>query len=71
MNCLDKQLFLLSKLKGRLHGLTGSVIGHISVAAGFKSQLGYVRRVFHLSLLLITFAGRSGHLAYLVHKSGR
>jgi len=29
-----------------------------------------VRRVFHLSLHLITFAGRSTHLAYLVDKSG-
>jgi len=27
--------------------------------------------LFRLSLRLITFGGRSAHLAYLVHKSGR
>ena len=32
---------------------------------------GYVRRVFHLSLSLITFGGCPAHLAYLVDKSGR
>jgi len=30
-----------------------------------------VRRVFHLSLRLIIFGGRSVHLAYSVYKSGR
>jgi len=46
-------------------------LGHRSIAPGFKPRLGYVRRVFHLSLHLITFGGHSSHLAYLVHKSGR
>ena len=54
-----------------LHGLTGRVVGHISIAPGFKPQLGYVRRMFHISLRLITLGGRSALLAYLVHKSGR
>ena len=31
----------------------------------------YARKLFHLSLRLMTFGGRSAHLAYLVHKSGR
>jgi len=47
-----------------LGGLSGSIVGHISISAGFKSRPVYIRRVFHLSLHLIT------HLAYLVHKSG-
>jgi len=38
---------------------------------GFKPWPGYVRRVFHLSLRLITFRVRSAHLVYLVHKGGR
>ena len=54
---------------GRLHGLTGSAGGHRSIAPGFKPRPGYIRRVFHLSLRLITFEGRSDHLAYLVHKT--
>jgi len=36
----------------------------------FESQRGHTWRMFHLLLLLITFGGHSGHLAYLVHKSG-
>ena len=54
-----------------LYRLTGSAVGRISIAPGFKPRLGYFRRVFHLSLRLITFGGRSAHLAYLVQKSGR
>ena len=53
-----------------LHGLTGSAVGHGSIAPGFKSRPGYVRRVFHFSLRLITFGNCLAHLAYLVHKSG-
>jgi len=53
------------------HGLTGSAIGHRSIAPGFKPRPSYVRRVFRLSLWLITFGDRSTHLAYLVPKSGR
>ena len=48
-------------LRGCLHGLTGSMISHISIAPGFKLQPGYVRRVFHLSFYLITFVGRPAH----------
>ena len=48
-----------------------STVGHKSIAPGFKPWLGYVRRVFHLSLHRITFGGHWAHLAYLVHKSGR
>ena len=54
-----------------LHGLTGSAVGHISIAPGFKPRPGYARRLFHLSLRLFTFGGRSAHLAHLVHKNGR
>jgi len=58
-----------SFLKGRLDGLTGSMVSHRSIAPGFKTQPGYVRRLFLVSLHLITFGGRLLHLAYLVHKS--
>ena len=37
-----------------IHDLTGSVVCHRSIARGFKPRLGYVRRVFRLSLRLIT-----------------
>ena len=53
------------------HDLTYSGVSHRSLAPGFKHRPGYVRRVFHLSLPLITFGNRSAHLACLVHKSGR
>ena len=53
-----------------IHGLTGSAVGHRSIAPGFKSRLDYIIRMFHLSLLFSTVGGRSGHLAYLVHKRG-
>ena len=56
---------------GRLYSLTGSVVGHISIAPGFKRRPDYVRSVFHLSLRLVIFGGRSAHLAYLLHKIGR
>ena len=56
---------------GRLHGLTGSADGHRSIAPGLNPRPDYVRRVFHLSLPLVTFGGRSAHFVYLVHKSGR
>ena len=55
---------------GRLHVLSCSAVGHKSIAPGFKLCMGYVSRVFHLSLRLITFGGRSAHLAYLVRISG-
>ena len=52
-----------------LHGLTSRVVGHRSIAPGFKSRPGYVRMVFHLSLRLITVGGRSAHLDNPVHQS--
>ena len=61
---------ILRIYQGCFHGLSFSVVGHRSIATGFKPRPGYVRRVFHLSLRLVTFGGRSAHLAYLVHKSG-
>ena len=42
----------------------------MSIAPGLKHRPGYVRRVFHLSLRLINYGGRSAQLAYRVHKSG-
>jgi len=48
-----------------------STVGHRCIAPGFKPRPGCTRRVFHLSLRLITIEGRSCYLAYLVHKSGR
>ena len=56
---------------GCLHGLTGSMVNHRSIAPGFKPWPDYVRRVFYLWLCLIIFGGHSAHLAYFVHKSGR
>ena len=50
---------------------TSSAGGHRSIAPGFKLRPGYVRRLFHLSLRLITFGGRSAHLAYHVDNSDR
>ena len=49
------------------HSLTGNTVGHMSTALGFKPLIGYVRKVFHLSLCLITF---EDHSAHHVHKSG-
>ena len=57
-------------IAGCLHSLTGSVADHKSILPGFEPRPGYVRRLFHLSLYLISFGGQSVHLAYLVHKSG-
>jgi len=37
----------------------------------FESRRGHIWRLFRLSLRFITFVGRSIHLAYVVHKSGR
>ena len=53
---------------GRFHGLTGTAVGHWSIAPGFKPRPGYIGKLFHLSLRLVTC--RSAHLAYLVHRSG-
>ena len=50
---------------------SGSVLDYISLPPVFESLRGHMWRVFHLWLRFITFGGRSAHLAYLVHKSGR
>ena len=62
---------LFSKYVGRLiyiyiyiyiwwfHGLTVSMVGHKSIAPGFKPQPGYVIRVFHISLRLITHSAHT------------
>ena len=62
---------LFQWLLGHFRGLTDSVVGYRSIAPGFKPLPDFVRRVFHLSLRLITFGGLSAHLAYRVHKSDR
>ena len=49
---------------------SGSVLDHSSLPPVFESRRGHIWRLFRLSLRLITFGGRSAHLAYLVHKSG-
>jgi len=49
---------------GHFHGLTLSPVGNRSIASGFEPQLGYVRRMFHLSVHLITFGCRSAYLTY-------
>ena len=41
----------------------GSAVGYRSIALGFKPRSGYVRRVFHLLLRLITVGGPSARLA--------
>ena len=56
---------------GRLRGPVGSALDHRSLPPEFESRRGQIWRVFHLSLRFITFGGRSAHLAYHVHKSGR
>jgi len=58
-------------VQGRLRGLTGSAAGHRYTTPGFNPRPGYVRRVFNLSLRLITFRGRSVYFPYPVHKYGR
>ena len=50
---------------------SGSVLDYRSLPPVFESRRGHIWRLFRLSLRLITFGGRSAHLAYLVHKSGR
>jgi len=48
----------------------GNVLDHRSLPPVFEFQHGHIWRLFHLWLRLITFRGRSAHLAYHVHKSG-
>ena len=49
---------------------SGSVLDHRSLPRVFEPRRGHIWRLFRLSLRLITFGGRSAHLAYHVHKSG-
>jgi len=49
----------------------GSVLDYLSLPPVFESRRGHIWKAFHLWLRLITFGGRSDHLAYLVHKNGR
>jgi len=48
-----------------------SLLDHRSLPPVFESRHGHIWRVFHLWACFITFEGRSAHLAYHVHKSGR
>ena len=50
---------------------SSSVLDHRSLPPGFESRSGHIWRLFHLWLRLIISGGRSAHLAYYVHKSGR
>jgi len=50
---LQKIYWRLWGIHGAPHGLTGSTVGHRSIAPVFKPWPVYVRRVFHLSLRLI------------------
>ena len=50
---------------------SGSVLDHRSLPHVFESRRGHIWRLFRLLLRLTTFGGRSAHLAYFVHKSGR
>jgi len=54
-----------------LRGLIGSALDHRSLPPEFESRVGHIWRVFHLSLRFFTVGGRSAHLVYHVHKSGR
>ena len=65
------QLILVQHATGAPPWSSGSVLDHRSLPPVFKSWRGHIWRLFRLSLRLITFGGRSAHLAYLVHKSGR
>ena len=57
----------LNKIKRRLHGLIGSVLGQRYITRGFKPQSVYIRRVFHLSIRLITYEGRSANRPIHLH----
>jgi len=49
----------------------GSVLDYRWLPPVFESRREHIRSLFHLRLRFITFWGRSAHLAYHVHKSGR
>ena len=55
----------------RFGGLIGSSLDNRSLPPEFESRRGHMWRMFHLWLLFIILGGRSAHLTYYVHKSGR
>ena len=58
---------MIKLLVGRLRGLTGSALDHISLPPEFESRRGHIWGVFHLWFRFITFGDRSAHLTYHVH----
>jgi len=50
---------------------SSSVLDHKSLPPMFESRCGHIWNLFHIWLRFITFWGRSAHLAYHMHKSGR
>ena len=64
------QLVELQKTVRAPRGLADSAVGHRSIAPGFKPRPGYIKKIFHLTFCLITFGGRSAHLASIMHKRG-
>jgi len=60
-----------SSLSGVPPWSSGSLLDHRSLPPIFESRRGHIWRLFRLWLHLITFGGRSAHLAYPVHKRGR
>ena len=78
MWCFHSYIYRLSVFMWCFHSYiwappwsSSSVLDYRSLPPMFKSRRGHIWRLFRLWLCLITFGGRSAHLAYLVHKSGR
>ena len=66
-----RQRMVPEMVSGLFFFYCGSVLDHRSLPPVFESQHGNIWRLFRLRLRLITFGGRSAHLACHVHKSGR
>jgi len=62
---------VLNWISGCLVSQIGSALDHRSLPPEFESWCRHIWRGFHHWLRFITLAGRSAHLAYHVHKSGR
>jgi len=62
---------LLCSFFNPLVWFSGSVLDYKLLSPVFESWWEHIWRLFQFSLRFITFAGRSAHLAYQVHKSGR
>jgi len=77
--CIQEQIesknfiytIFLNILRGASPWSSGSVLDDRSLPPRFESRRGHIWKLFHLWLRFITFGGRSVHLAYHVHKSGR